>query len=132
MALGKRKAEQQAAWVATTELPKSPGHPFYKKLNKLLAQAGFDEWLEKLCAPHYAAKMGRDSIPPGVYFRMMLIGYFEGIRRSGALPGGAAIAARWPNSWASRSTSERPTTPACRAFMAACRWKFTRPCSRLS
>ena len=79
MALGKRKNEQQSAWVATTELPKSPGHPFYKKLNALLAEAGFDEWLEKLCAPYYAAKMGRDSIPPGVYFRMILVGYFEGI-----------------------------------------------------
>jgi transposase len=79
MALGKRATEQQAAWVATNELPKSPGHPFYKKLNVLLAKAGFDEWLEKLCAPYYAAKMGRESIPPGVYFRMILVGYFEGI-----------------------------------------------------
>jgi hypothetical protein len=79
MALGKRKREQQSAWVATTELPKSPGHPFYKKLNALLAEADFDGWLEALCAPYYAAKMGRDSIPPGVYFRMVLIGYFEGL-----------------------------------------------------
>src|SRR5271155_1198517 len=79
MSLGKRKREQQAAWVATTELPKSPGHPFYKKLNALLAEAGFDEWLETLCAPYYDSKMGRESIPPGVYFRMILIGYFEGI-----------------------------------------------------
>ena len=79
MALGKRKSEQQAAWVATTELPKSPGHPFYKQLNKLLAEAGFDEWLETLCAPYYSADSGRDSIPPGVYFRMILVGYFEGI-----------------------------------------------------
>ncbi len=45
----------------------------------LLAEADFDGWLEALCAPHYAAKMGRDSIPPGVYFRMVLIGYFEGL-----------------------------------------------------
>jgi transposase len=79
MALGKRKHEQQTAWVATTELPKSPGHPFYKKLNVLLAEAGFDAWLETLCAPYYAEKMGRESIPPGVYFRMILVGYFEGI-----------------------------------------------------
>jgi transposase len=79
MALGKRKSEQQAAWVATTELPKSPGHPFYKKLNALLAEARFDEWLEKLCAPYYASEMGRKSIPPGVYFRMVLVGYFEGL-----------------------------------------------------
>jgi transposase len=79
MALGKRKREQQSAWIATTELPKSPGHPFYKQLNQLLKEAGFDEWLETLCAPYYAAKMGRESIPPGVYFRMILVGYFEGI-----------------------------------------------------
>src|SRR5208283_146040 len=79
MALGKRKNEQQGLWIATTELPKSPGHPFYKKLNALLAEADFDGWLEALCAPYYATKLGRDSIPPGVYFRMVLIGYFEGI-----------------------------------------------------
>jgi IS5 family transposase len=79
MALGKRRNEQQSAWVATTELPKSPGHPFYKKLNALLVEAKFDEWLEQLCAPYYAAKMGRGSIPPGIYFRMILVGYFEGI-----------------------------------------------------
>jgi hypothetical protein len=79
MALGKRKRAQQAAWMATTDLPKSPGHPFYKKLNKLLAEGGFDEWLETLCVPYYSADSGRDSIPPGVYFRMNLVGYFEGI-----------------------------------------------------
>jgi transposase len=79
MALGKRKREQQAAWVATNELPKSPGHPFYKNLNALLAEAKFDQWLEELCAPHYANQKGRPSIPPGVYFRMILVGYFEGI-----------------------------------------------------
>jgi transposase len=79
MALGKRKREQQEAWIATTELPKSPGHPFYKKLNQLLAEARFDEWLEQLCAPYYSADRGRESIPPGVYFRMILVGYFEGI-----------------------------------------------------
>ena len=79
MALGRRTREQQGLWVATTELPRSPGHPFYQKLNQLLADDGFDRWLEKRCAPHYAED-GRPSIPPGVYFRMLLIGYFEGIQ----------------------------------------------------
>jgi len=79
MALGKRKDEQQEAWVATTDLPRSPGHPFYRKLNQLLAEAGFDAWLESLCRPYYAEQNGRPSIPPGTYFRMILIGYFEGI-----------------------------------------------------
>jgi transposase len=79
MALGRRKREQQTMWIPTTELPRSPGHPFYQKLNALLAEAGFDDWVEKLSAPYYAAVMGRPSIPPGVYFRMILVGYFEGL-----------------------------------------------------
>jgi transposase len=79
MALGKRKAEHQELWVATTELPRSPGHPFYRKLNQVLAEADFDSWLEELCRPYYAQSLGRKSIPPGVYFRMILVGYFEGI-----------------------------------------------------
>lgn len=79
MALGKRKTETQELWVATTDLPRSPGHPFYKQLGRLLAEDGFDRWLEKLCAPYYHATQGRPSIPPGVYFRMILVGYFEGI-----------------------------------------------------
>jgi transposase len=79
MALGKRKREQQSAWVATTDLPKSPGHPFYRKLNQLLAEARFDDWIEDLCRPYYAEGRGRPSIPPGVYFRMILVGFFEGV-----------------------------------------------------
>ncbi|MFM8582271.1 MAG: transposase [Planctomycetaceae bacterium] len=79
MALGKRNSERQAElWVATPKLPVSPGHVFYEKLNGLLAQAGFDAWIEGLCEPYYA-KSGRPGIPPGVYFRMLLVGYFEGI-----------------------------------------------------
>jgi transposase len=79
MALGKRSDEQQEMWVATTSLPKSPGHVFYRKLNQLLAEADFDRTVEALCRPHYHTHIGRPSIPPGVYFRMLLVGYFEGI-----------------------------------------------------
>jgi transposase len=79
MALGRRNQERQGEfWVATQALPTSPGHVFYVKLNELLAEGGFDEWVENLCSPYYA-KSGRPSIPPGVYFRMLLVGYFEGI-----------------------------------------------------
>lgn len=79
MALGKRQDEkQQELFVATTHMPKSPGHPFYKRVNELLKSAGFDEWAEKLCEPYYS-EGGRPGIPPGVYFRMLLVGYFEGI-----------------------------------------------------
>lgn len=80
MALGKRKAEeQQELFVAADRLPRSPGHVFFRKLNDLLAEAAFDAWLEQLCRPYYADGIGREGIPPGTYFRMLLVGYFEGI-----------------------------------------------------
>ena len=79
MALGKRSEEQQEMWVATTSLPKSEGHVFYRKLNRLLAEADFDRTVDKICGPYYHDHVGRPSIPPGVYFRMLLVGYFEGI-----------------------------------------------------
>lgn len=79
MALGRRKREQQDLWVSTCDLPKSPGHPFYSKLNRLLDESGFDGFVENLCKPSYAAKRGRPSVPPGVYFRMLFIGFFEGL-----------------------------------------------------
>jgi transposase len=79
MAVGKRESDEQMEWVMTLDLPKSPGHPFYRKLNEVLRESGFDRFCEQLCAPYYAEKMGRPSIPPGVYFRVLLVGYFEGI-----------------------------------------------------
>jgi transposase len=79
MALGKRKDEQQEMWVATTSLPKSQGHIFYRKLNQVLAEAEFDRTVENICRPYYHEHIGRPGIPPGVYFRMLLVGYFEGI-----------------------------------------------------
>ena len=78
MAMGRRQEEQQSEfWVATQQLPTSPGHPFYEQLNQVLATAGFDAFCEDICQKFYAPKMGRPSIPPGVYFRMLMIGYFE-------------------------------------------------------
>ncbi len=82
MAMGKRRGERQATlFVATDRLPKAAGHPFYQRLDGLLAEAGFDAWVEGRCGPYYAAAeaRGRPSIAPGVYFRMLLVGYFEGI-----------------------------------------------------
>lgn len=79
MALGRRKPPQHALWVAHGELPRSPGHPFYAALNRLLAEAGFDRFVEELCTPYYADNVGRPGIAPGVYFRMLLVGYFEGL-----------------------------------------------------
>jgi len=77
----KRRAEDQQAdmWIATKNIARSPGHPFYRAVNRLFAAEGFDRFVEGLCEKFYAEKMGRPSVPPGVYFRMLLIGYFEGI-----------------------------------------------------
>jgi transposase len=80
MAMGKRRARQQALWVAATELPRSRGHVFYEPVNAMLMKEGFDAFAEKECLRFYKSEtMGRPSIAPGVYFRMLLIGYFEGI-----------------------------------------------------
>jgi len=65
--------------VAWSEMPRSPGHVFYDRLQAELVTAGFDGFVEGLCAAHYAARRGRPSLPPGRYFRMLLVGYFEGI-----------------------------------------------------
>jgi transposase len=78
MAIGKRKSRQDELFIPTAKLATGPGHPFYSKLNEVLAAAGFDEFVEKLCARYYK-EGGRPGIPPGVYFRMLFIGYFEGL-----------------------------------------------------
>ena len=77
--MGIRESEQSSLWVATAELPKSPGHPFYTRLNALLDAHDFDPFVEGLCRGFYAQVMGRPSLAPGRYFRLLLVGYFEGI-----------------------------------------------------
>jgi transposase len=80
MAMGKRKRDRQPTmWVPTTDLPTAASHPFYRRLNQLLREHGFDDFVEAQCAGFYAETMGRPGLPPGIYFRLLLIGYFEGI-----------------------------------------------------
>src|SRR3982074_1698009 len=79
MAMGTRQSEQASMWVATAELPKSPGHPFYTRLNALLDAADFDRFVEGQWARFYAPRRGGRSLAPGGYFRLLLVGYFEGI-----------------------------------------------------
>jgi transposase len=91
MAMGrKRKRQQDTMWVATSDLPKSPGHPFYKRLNQVLAANSFDAFVEAACRRFYAVKLGRPSLPPGRYFRLMLLGYFEGLGSERAMAWRAA------------------------------------------
>ncbi|HUE87237.1 MAG TPA: transposase [Vicinamibacterales bacterium] len=81
MAMGKRRrrAQQASMWVPTHDLPRSAGHPFYARLNEILIDADFDGYVESLCQRFYAATIGRPGLPPGRYFRMLLLGYFEGL-----------------------------------------------------
>ena len=80
MAMGKKKARQEGLWIATAELPRTRGHIFYNRVNTILREHGFDEFVEAECRRFYKSEViGRPSIAPGVYFRMLMVGYFEGI-----------------------------------------------------
>jgi transposase len=92
MAMGKRRrrAKQASMWVATQDLPRSAAHPFYTRLNQILDRADFDTYVEALCQPFYADDVGRPGVPPGRYFRMLLLGYFEGLDSERAIAWRAA------------------------------------------
>src|SRR6266540_604375 len=79
MAMGTRETDQPPLWIATSDLPASPGHPFYARLNAVLDAHGFDRFVEAQCRRFYAPVMGRPSLPPGQYFRLVLVGYCEGL-----------------------------------------------------
>ena len=80
MSMGERRPERQPdLFVASGDLARSPGHPFYDRLNKLLIENEFDRFVEDRCREFYASNKGRPSMPPGVYFRLLMVGYFEGI-----------------------------------------------------
>jgi transposase len=79
MGTRRRRQRQQQMWIAQQEIAKGPAHPFYARVNALLEEKKFDEFAEKECAKFYAGSMGRPSVTPGIYFRLLLVGYFEGI-----------------------------------------------------
>lgn len=92
MAMGKRKhrRRQTVMWIATSDLPRTAAHPFYERLNRILDDAGFDLFVETQCARFYADTLGRPSLPPGQYFRLLLVGYFEGLDSERAIAWRAA------------------------------------------
>ena len=102
MAMGRQKDGQGDLMVSWSEMPRSPGHVFYDRLQSVLIEGGFDAFAEANCRPYYAARMGVPSVPPGRYFRMHLVGYFEGIDSERGLD-------RVPDhSWLSRSRTRLP------------------------
>ncbi len=92
MAMGRRdqQGQQEKFWIAHTELPRRVAHPFYEQVNRSLEKQEFDRFAERECARFYASKMGRSSLAPGSYFRLLLIGYFEGIDSEGGIAWRAA------------------------------------------
>src|SRR6202022_2080114 len=79
MGTRRRRQRQERLWISHNELAKGPGHPFYARVNELLESKQFDEFAEKECARFYAENNGRPSVTPGIYFRLLLVGYFEGL-----------------------------------------------------
>ena len=77
--MGTRETDQPPLWIAASDLPASPAHPFYARLNAILDAHAFDRFVEEQCRRFYAPVMGRPGLPPGQYFRLLLVGYFEGI-----------------------------------------------------
>jgi transposase len=88
MGLGKQNSRQQKLFYSRDEIPRSPGHVFYDRLQSIFKQYGFDRYVQDLCEPFYASGKGRPSIPPGRYFRMHLVGYFEDIESERGINGG--------------------------------------------
>ncbi len=81
MAMGRRKkrVRQAGLWTPTAALPVSASHPFYQRLNQILDEKKFDEYVEAICEQFYADEVGRPGLSPGIYFRLLMVGYFEGI-----------------------------------------------------
>ena len=97
--MGKKPAVRQARlmWVDTEDLPTSSGHPIVEPLNRILAESGFDAFVDRLCATFYADRLGRPSLRSGQYFRLLLIDYFKGLSFE------RGIARRVADSWSVRS-----------------------------
>ena len=101
MGTRKGRQRQEQLWVTHVELATAPGHPFYKRLNELLDQEKFDEFAERECVSFYADNNGRPSLPPGTYFRLLLMLFRRdrlGARHclaSSGLAGASAVSADW-------------------------------------
>lgn len=126
----RRETGSQGDLVVTwAEMPRSPGHAFYDRLQNLLIEAGFDAFVEEVCKPYYAPRMGAPSLPPGRYFRMHMVGYFEGIDSERGIVWRARIPFRCEISCVWRTGTRFPITRGCRRRARACRMRRMRKCS---
>ncbi len=132
MAMGRDGEVQGDLMVTWEEMRRSPGHVFYDRLQKLLAEAGFDVFVEETCKPYYAPKMGAPSVPPGRYYRMHMIGYFEGLDSERALSGAARTHGRWGTSFGLAGATRFLIIRGYRGRAVVCRMKCMKRYSRSS
>ena len=113
MAMGREGDRQGDLIVTWSEMPRSPGHVFYDRLQEVLIAGGFDGFVETACEPYYAVKMGAPSVPPGRYFRMHMVGYFEGIASERGIACGARTRIRCAIFCGWRAGRRFPITRGC-------------------
>src|ERR1700745_434547 len=96
MAMGRRKkrVRQEGLWTPTAALPVSASHAFYQRSNQILEEKKFDEYVEGIFVNFYAGALGRPGLSPGIYFRLLMVGYFKGSIRNEESHGGPAIVCR--------------------------------------
>ena|SRR5215813_5296896 len=102
MAMGTRRERQEEFWIPTCTLARPDSHPFYQRLEQLLAEHDFDRFVEGRCRRFYAAVMGRPGLAPGVYFRLLLVGYFEALIVNEASRGERGTRCPFGSSWGFR------------------------------
>ena len=129
MAMGREGDRQGDLIVSWAEMPRSPGHVFYYRLQEVLIAGGFDPFVEKACQPYYAPKMGAPSVPPGRYFRMHMVGYFEGIASERGIAWRCWICIRCGIFCGWRTGRRFPITRGCRRRGVGFRMRSTRRCS---
>ena len=72
MAMGTRREQQEEIWIPSCEVSRPASHPFYERLNQVLARHEFDRFVEGKSRRFYATRMGRPGLAPGIYFRLLL------------------------------------------------------------
>ena len=132
MAMGREGEVQGDLMMTWAEMRGSPGHVFYDRLQKLLAEAGFDVSVEETCKPYYAQRMGAPSLSPGRYFRMHMIGYFEGLDSERGIVWRCSDLRSLGDFLRLASATRFPIIPGCRRHAAVCPTKCMTKCSRSS
>ena len=126
MTMGQQKDRQGDLMVGWAEMPRSPGHVFYDRLRSVLIEGGFDGFAEAACRSYYAARLGAPSVPPGRYFRMHLVGYFEGIDSERGLEWRCSDSLSLRSFYGWKAGIVCRTIPGCHGPARACPMRSTR------